>query len=128
MPYNDSKGIPTIGYGHKIEKGEDYSKGISKTEADSLFKKDVAGKEMFLHKNLTVKLSQNKWDALLLITYNFGTARPKIFNAINGGRMQRAIDSFMYLAKQDGEAGIIIRTEKERAMWNSGTYPDSLTR
>lgn len=41
MPYKDHKGIPTIGIGHKILSGEDFSKGITKEDAKQLFYKDV---------------------------------------------------------------------------------------
>lgn len=42
--YNDTKGIPTIGVGHKILPGEDFSGGISREEAMGLFAKDVQDK------------------------------------------------------------------------------------
>src|SRR5664279_1101283 len=77
-PYNDSEQIPTIGYGHKIQKGEDFSKGITSEQTDALFKKDMNVKENYMHSNVTAKLTQNKWDALLFLTYNFGSYRPKI--------------------------------------------------
>ena len=39
--YRDSKGIPTIGIGHKILPGEDFSQGISPEEAQQLFQSDI---------------------------------------------------------------------------------------
>jgi len=39
--YNDSEGIPTIGIGHKIMPGEDFSEGIDRNEAKELFHQDV---------------------------------------------------------------------------------------
>ncbi len=39
--YKDSKGNPTIGIGHLIKPGEDFSKGITDEEVTALFKKDI---------------------------------------------------------------------------------------
>jgi GH24 family phage-related lysozyme (muramidase) len=39
--YKDSKGYPTIGVGHRILKGEDFSGGITEEESFELFKEDV---------------------------------------------------------------------------------------
>ena len=39
--YIDTNGYPTIGYGHKILKGEDFSKGLTPKQADELLKQDA---------------------------------------------------------------------------------------
>lgn len=39
--YSDSLGFPTIGYGHLILKGEDFSNGLTEAEADELLSKDL---------------------------------------------------------------------------------------
>jgi GH24 family phage-related lysozyme (muramidase) len=43
-PYNDTKGIPTIGVGHKILPNENFFNGISEEEAKQLFSNDVQNK------------------------------------------------------------------------------------
>ena len=40
--YMDSRGFPTIGYGHLIEPGESMPDRISKQKADELFDEDYA--------------------------------------------------------------------------------------
>lgn len=40
-PYKDSNGHMTVGYGHKILKGENFSKGLSEKEAELLLEKDA---------------------------------------------------------------------------------------
>lgn len=39
--YKDSEGYPTIGYGHLVQKGENFTNGLSLVEADRLLEKDV---------------------------------------------------------------------------------------
>ena len=39
--YKDSAGNPTIGYGHLIKDGEDFSKGITKEKAGELLAQDT---------------------------------------------------------------------------------------
>jgi lysozyme len=42
-PYqgDENKKIFTVGFGHKVIEGEDFSKGLTKKEADALFQKDL---------------------------------------------------------------------------------------
>ena len=70
--YNDSAGNPTIGYGHLIKKGEDYSNGINEQEAEKLLSKDLQNAVDAVNKKIEVKLSQNQFDALVDFTYNVG--------------------------------------------------------
>lgn len=39
--YKDHLGYPTIGYGHLILKGEDFTKGINESQADALLVRDL---------------------------------------------------------------------------------------
>jgi len=39
--YKDAAGLPTIGVGHLIQKGEDFSNGITHDQAFELLKKDL---------------------------------------------------------------------------------------
>ncbi|WP_312282563.1 glycoside hydrolase family protein [Pseudescherichia sp.] len=41
-PYYDSEGFATIGYGHLIKRGEDFSTGLTDAQADALLDKDIA--------------------------------------------------------------------------------------
>lgn len=40
-PYNDSRGFPTIGYGHLILPNENFRNGITEEEADAMLQRDV---------------------------------------------------------------------------------------
>lgn len=39
--YKDSLGLPTIGYGHLVRSGENFSNGLTEAEADALLIKDA---------------------------------------------------------------------------------------
>ena len=41
LPYLDVAGKPTIGYGHLIKPGEDFSAGITEAQAQDLLQADV---------------------------------------------------------------------------------------
>ena len=40
-PYNDSRNIPTVGYGHRILPGENFSNGITEQEALQMLQRDA---------------------------------------------------------------------------------------
>ena len=70
-PYKDKAGHLTIGYGHKVKKGEVFS-FISKEAAEKLMFDDVKPFETFLNTHLKVNLTQNQFDALIIFIYNIG--------------------------------------------------------
>jgi len=87
--YKDSAGNPTIGYGHLIRKGEDFSKGITKDQASALLAKDLKGAVAAVNGDLSVKVSQTQFDALVDFTYNLGgrnLANSTLLSNINAGK------------------------------------------
>ncbi|OYQ47148.1 glycoside hydrolase family protein, partial [Flavobacterium aurantiibacter] len=83
-------GSPTIGWGHKIKKGENFDSGISLGEAEQLLIEDVQteGITKLLNfngdKKITVKLTQYEFDALVSAVYNNGYGET-LAEAINRG-------------------------------------------
>ena len=81
-PYDDqtSKDITdwvkgaTIGYGHLIAKGDwdSYKNGITETQADTLFDADLAPFVSAVGDAITVHITQNQFDALVILAYNIG--------------------------------------------------------
>lgn len=74
--YKDSKGLPTIGYGHLIKPGEEaLMNGITKEQADMLFAQDFE-----THKAAAMRIPgfsdapQKVQDALIDMTFNMGPA------------------------------------------------------
>lgn len=76
-PYKvDGRGNWTIGYGHEILPGEDFSNGINEPEARKLLAKQVnehaAAVNQWAEAN-NLKLSQQQFDALVSLRYNIGS-------------------------------------------------------
>jgi GH24 family phage-related lysozyme (muramidase) len=72
-PYIDDAGYATIGYGHKIKKGEMFT-SLTEMEADQLLRRDAAPIEDFINDHLDTLVSQNQFDALVIFIFNIGQA------------------------------------------------------
>lgn len=62
----------TIGYGHLVQKGEDFSKGLSEKEATELFKQDIRNAENIVKNNISAPINQHQFDGLVSLAYNIG--------------------------------------------------------
>jgi GH24 family phage-related lysozyme (muramidase) len=69
-------GSDTIGYGHKIQKGEDFSKGITDAQAESLLKTDLAKAKQQVYKELgSIKLTPQQEEMFVDFVFNMGTLK-----------------------------------------------------
>jgi lysozyme len=77
VAYQDEKGIWTNGWGHV---GADVGKGTRWTQeyADKVLAQDVAWAEDCVNRNVTVVLTQEQFDALVVFVFNVG---PRQFKA-----------------------------------------------
>ena len=75
--YKDSEGNPTIGYGHRIIKGESYKVGdkISENEAQKLF-----ANYKKRNKLESYNLNNSQFDALFDASFNMGSGKLSQFN------------------------------------------------
>lgn len=71
--YKDVAGYPTIGVGHLIKKGEDFSNGLTEEEAEELLRKDLLHTAASIMRLIAVPLSDNQYSALLSFAFNVGT-------------------------------------------------------
>ena len=74
-PVKPNESLPrgaTIGYGHLIKQGEDFTNGISETKATELLRADIATAERAVQQSISANLSQNQYDALVIFAYNIG--------------------------------------------------------
>jgi lysozyme len=82
QPYDDQTGKvvtkwvegATIGFGHLIKKSEweTYKNGITAQEAQTLFESDVAPFIDLVKTSITASLTQNQFDALVILAFNIG--------------------------------------------------------
>jgi len=72
--YLDPIGLPTIGYGHLIVRGDPYHRGtcLSDAQVVSLLQRDLGSYERCVHSSITAPLNQNMFDALVSFTFNLG--------------------------------------------------------
>lgn len=81
-PYDDQSGKEitawvkgaTIGYGHLIAKSDwkTYKDGITEKEASTLFDKDLAPYVKVVKSKVTAKVTQNQFDAMVILAFNIG--------------------------------------------------------
>jgi GH24 family phage-related lysozyme (muramidase) len=69
-------GSDTIGYGHKIQKGEDFSTGITDAQAESLLKTDLSKAKQQVYKEVGgVKLTPQQEEMFVDFVFNMGTLK-----------------------------------------------------
>jgi GH24 family phage-related lysozyme (muramidase) len=70
--YLDSAGLPTIGYGHLIKKGEKFKVPISEQTGEMVLHQDVQSAVNCVNSVVKVPLTQNQFDALVSLCFNIG--------------------------------------------------------
>lgn len=125
--YLDAGGKPTIGVGHLIREGEDYSAGISHAEAMALLASDVAYVEATIESGTRVDLSQTQFDALVSFAFNVGGGAflgSALRRLLNEGDYRGAADEFPKWDHVSGKvnAGLLARRQRERALFLTGVY------
>ena len=74
---NDGAGNCTVGWGHLVGGGGDCSasiegKPITRQKAEELFQQDVLSHENNVKKRVNIPLTQNQFDALVMLDFTFG--------------------------------------------------------
>ncbi len=124
--YNDSAGNPTIGYGHLILAGEDFSGGISPEQASQLLSHDTKAAVDSVNKRVTVNLSQTQFDALVDFTFNLGEAalaESTLLKNVNSGN-NVVMENFTDWDHAGGRvvAGLTVRRTHEFNLFSNGDY------
>ena len=123
--YRCSSGIWTIGYGHT---GCDVKQGdsITNQKADSLFDSDIKFFENAVNSMVTVKLTQNQFDALVSFCFNVGVSTKGFGGStmrilLNKGEYKLAAEQFNRWIYSNGKVskGLRIRRLKERDLFLS---------
>ena len=124
--YNDCAGYPTIGYGHLIEAGEDFSEGITQDQASELLAKDTQTAVNAVNSKVTANLSQAQFDAVVDFTYNLGRGalgQSTLLRNINSGN-NVAMKHFTDWNHAGGRvvAGLTTRRAHEFNLFANGDY------
>ncbi len=92
-PTPDLAGHLTIGYGHKLKPGEKFGT-ITKGTAILILQEDVKPLENILNTYITVKLTQNQFDALITFMFNIGVTaflNSTVYSDVKKGSFETAI-------------------------------------
>lgn len=117
--YQDINGNDTIGYGHLIQSGEDYSNTISESDATLLLMSDLKVAENAVGKYVHVYLTQSQFDSLVEFTYNLGSGtfeNSTLLKLINNNASQSNIQN-QFLVWDNNNAAI-----HARRIWDSQNY------
>ena len=114
-------GIPSIGYGHVILKGEIFDE-ITEAGAGALLQKDLIGIESQVNSLVNVPLTQNQFDALVSFTYNVGPgnfSRSTLLRKLNAGDYEAAAGQFKRWVYGGGVIlpGLVSRREEEKELF-----------
>lgn len=125
FPYICPAGIPSIGYGHVIKPGEDWSRGITEAQALALLKEELAVYEWGVLRNTTVPLPDLCYAALNSFTYNLGVGAYQsstLRRKINNNDFLGAADEFPRWVFGGGRKlpGLVKRRELSRMLWLRG--------
>lgn len=124
-PYLGGKvsGTLTIGYGHTAAAGNPTPVAgmkISKAEAERIFDRDIEKFVRQVNALLTVKVSQEQFDALVSFQFNTGAlGRSTLLKKVNAGQFDQVPAEFMKWVNDNGKvsAGLVNRRRAEVALW-----------
>jgi len=135
--YNDDSGYCTIGYGHLVSGknscksisniSDDFKNGLTDSQAEELLAKDFIIYENIIKTNVTVKLFQYEFDALVSLIYNIGGTNFKgstLRKELNLKNYVEARNEFKNWKKSKGIvlAGLVKRRKAEENIFKEGTY------
>lgn len=121
--YLCSAGVPTIGYGHAIKRGESFT-SITEEDAENILARDVSVAEKGVLRLISVPLSDGQFNALVSFSFNLGTGalqRSSLRLKLNRSEYTDASDEFMKWIRAGGKVikGLVRRREAERRMFIS---------
>jgi lysozyme len=128
MPYKDTGGRLTVGYGHLMVQGDGCVEGspITTGQATALLKKDLQAAENCVNSTGTA-LTQNEFDALVSFVYNLGCPafqRSTLLRFIKEKNYDAAAEEFPKWDMVDGVHSSSIRKRRlaEQACFKNNIY------
>lgn len=124
LPYKDYKGFLTLGCGHLVKPGENFSAGVTEERVAQIFAADLTPLEEAIAEHVKVPLTQNQFDALISFGFNCGKGAlsPKTNTAIrmlNLGKYELVPKFLEPWNKSDGvfDANLLNRRKAEGALF-----------
>jgi len=124
--YRDPIGLPTIGYGHLIVKGDPYHQGTCLTNAqvENLLRSDLGSYVSCVHKLITAPLNQNMFDALVSFAFNLGCGTLQsstLRKRLNAGNYAAVCPQLKLFVNAGGHplAGLVRRRNAECNLFHS---------
>ena len=119
--YQDSVGVWTIGYGHT--KGVYDGMTITQDQAEQMLLSELEEYEGYIENMVTVPLTQNQFDALVVWVYNLVPTNFKnstLLKELNAGNYNAAGQEITRWNKAGGKvlAGLVKRREAEAELFN----------
>jgi lysozyme len=126
--YLDVAGIPTIGFGHRVQPGEHFASEITTAQAEAVLAHDVQAAEQAVSRLVKVPLTQGQFDALVDFVFNLGAARlagSTLLRYLNEGKYG---DAAWQLLAWDHAGSLEIaalkrRREAELRLWSPSQNP-----
>ena len=127
--YSDQAGLPTIGWGHLIRPGEDFSRGLTISQAEALLHRDLVPRLAALDSMLEVEVMQEAYDSCASLLYNIGETefrKSSFLRAVNSKATHDIIRSSLkrwckVTDKKTGQkvnsAGLMNRRAEEAKAW-----------
>jgi len=124
FPYQDIIGKWTIGFGHLIKAGENFSQGLTRDQAVAILQQDVVVAEQIVNNEVKVVLNQGEFDALVDFCYNLGDRLhgSTLLAHLNAGDYAGAAAHLTDWVNAGGRpnAGLKARRILEFQLWNKG--------
>jgi lysozyme len=117
----------TIGYGHTSAAGEPkviQGMRITRAEAETILRRDLATFERGVNRLVSVPLTQNQFDALVSFAFNVGLGafqRSTLLKKLNAGRYKDVPAELMKWTRGGGRElpGLVNRRRDEAGLWRS---------
>ena len=125
--YKDIAGIPTIGYGHRIETHGALPAAITQAQAETLLARDVAIAEQSVASLVRVPLMQGQFDALVDFVFNLGSGRltgSTLLRVLNGGKYNLAAAQLLLWDHCDGKVNSAL-SRRRHAEFQLFTTPET---
>lgn len=129
--YKDQIGYPTIGIGHLILPGEDFSAGITQEQAEEMLRKDLQKTALSIQRLITVPIDDEQYSALLSWTYNLGTGalqRSTMRSKLNREEYMGAADEMLKWCWAGGKKRTFLynRRIRERNLFLRGPIEENI--